>query len=429
MGITPPGLGAVIFPEIVAGTPGRAAIAFNGTSEFDTKGTGPTDNAPPNTRWDTYVSILTNALGKGGPVQVRTGKVSHRSVHTGDICTSGTTCAATLPEKDRSLLDLIDLGVDAKGRVGVVYTDNNNALALPADPAAPRKGPFVQFAKQVTGTSILSTTPLKGSLPLNTVNDGAGDATWLNRAEGKNLPSLDLRGASVRLEGSQLVARVKVASSAFATAQADRTTYNATLASIPPIDRFQYVVRFTTAADKVVKGNAGEVFHLSAEQGFSADGGLRYFGGKLDANDGVTNPTSQAVVAAGYHTDAAYKVSGTFTAGVLTLRAPAASLGLKKGSRLIDVAAFATAGPSEETDLFFTNTHRTVDATAPFDAVLGSAAVTTKPTVVPPRVAPPTPSGGGLPATGGLGAPLLGLVVVLGAVGAHRRRARALTAP
>ncbi|MCA1720377.1 MAG: hypothetical protein LC779_04465 [Actinobacteria bacterium] len=144
--ITPPNLGAVIFPEIVAGTPGRAAIAFNGTSDFNTGGTKKTDDAPPNARWNTYVSVLTNALGTNGPVEVRTGKVSHRIVHTGNICTSGTTCAATMPEKDRSLLDLIDIGLDADGAVGVVYTDNNFALAVPADPAAPRKGPFVQPA-------------------------------------------------------------------------------------------------------------------------------------------------------------------------------------------------------------------------------------------------------------------------------------------
>ncbi len=422
--MTPPGLGAVIFPEIVAGTPGRAAISFNGTTEYDTKGTGPTDNAPPNTRWDTYVSVLTNALGKGGPVQVRTGKVSHRPVHTGNICTSGTTCAATLPEKDRSLLDLIDLGVDSKGRVGVVYTDNNNSLALPADPAGPRKAPFVQFAKQVSGTSILSPTPLKGSVPMNTIDDGRGDATWLNKASAPNLASLDLTGASVALEGGDIVAKVKVADLALAKQTADKSTYDATLANVPPADRFQYVIRFSTAADKVVKGNGGEVFHLSAEQAFDADGPLRYFGGKLDANDGVTNPTSQAIVGAGYHTDTAYKVTGSRSGGVLTLRAPAAAFGLKKGSRLLDVAAFSMVGPSEATDLFFTSTSRTVDATAPFDAVLGSKAVSAKPIVSPPKVPPPPSAGGGLPATGGLGAPaaallLLGVAVVL--VRRHRR--------
>ena len=423
VGITPPALGAVIFPEVVAGTPGRVAIAFNGTSEFNTGGTKKTDDAPPNTRWNTYVSILTNALGQGGPVQVRTGQVSHRPIHTGNICTSGTTCAATMPEKDRSLLDLIDLGVDEKGQVGVVYTDNNNSLALPADPAGPRLSPFVHFAKQVSGTSILSATPLKGSVPMNSTGDASGDANFLNRAGTPNLSSLDLTGASVSLDGGNVVARIKVADLTAAKQQADKTAYDATLANVPPADRFQYVVRFATAAGKVVNGNAGEVYHLSAEQAFGSDGSMRYFGGKLDNNDKVKNPASPtAVIAAGYHTDAAYKVTGSRSGGVLTLRAPAAAFGLKKGSRLIDVAAFALVGPSEATDLFFTDTSRTVDATPPFDVVLGSNAVVAKPTVIPPKVPPRPTSGGGLPATGGLGAPFAALLLVGIAVAVRRRR-------
>ena len=81
------------------------------------------------------------------------------------------------------------------------------------------------------------------------------------------------------------------------------------------------------------------------------------------------------------------------------------------------------AGPSEARDLFFTNTNRTVDATPPFDALLGSAATTkvAKPTVIP-LYKTPTSSGSGLPATGGLGAPVLAALVIGLAVSVRRRR-------
>ncbi len=43
--ITPVGIGSAIFPEVVAGDPGKIAIAFDGTSDYS----GVTDGAPPNT--------------------------------------------------------------------------------------------------------------------------------------------------------------------------------------------------------------------------------------------------------------------------------------------------------------------------------------------------------------------------------------------
>ncbi|MCU1674395.1 MAG: hypothetical protein JWN77_2508 [Frankiales bacterium] len=421
--ITPPNLGAVIFPEIVAGTPGRAAIAFNGTSDFDTEGKKKTDDAPPNARWNTYVSVLTNALGQGGPVQVRTGKVSHRIVHTGNICTSGTTCAATMPEKDRSLLDLIDIGLDADGAVGVVYTDNNFALATPADPAAPRKGPFVQFAKQVGGTSISSTKPL--NLPVATgsaIADPSGDANFLNRAGTDQLTSLDLKGVSLSTEGTDLVARVPLVTAAAATMRKDFDTYNATLSNLPPAERLHYIVRFTTNDEKVVKGRAGDVFHLSMEQTFAGDGGRRFFGGRIDDNDAIGNPASPgALSGVAYNTDAGVPVKGRVEGSTIVLRTPLKSFGLAKGSRIIGLSAFAAAGPAESGQQFFTNIERTVDATAPLDLTL-AATGTRAPTANRPQ-APATPAGGSLPTTGGLGAPLAALLLLVVGLAVRRRRA------
>ncbi len=426
--ITPPDLGAVIFPEVIAGAPGRVAIAFDGTSDFSSGGTKKTDDAKPNSRWNTYVSVLTNALGTSGPVEVRTGKVSHRIIHTGNICTSGTTCAATMPEKDRSLLDLIDIGLDANGAVGVVYTDNNYALATPADPASPRKGPFVQFAKQVGGTSIASTTPL--NLPVavgSSLADPTGDANFLNRAGTAQLTSLDLKGVSLTLDGADLVARVPLVTASAATMQKDLATYNATLSNLPPAERLQYIVRFTTNNEKVVNGRAGDVFHLSMEQTFTGDTGRRFFGGRIDANDAIGNPASPgAVSGVAYNTDAGMAVKGTVQNNTLVLRAPAKAFGLSKGSQIIGLAAFAAAGPLEANQTFFTNIERTIDATAPLDLTLAAAGsvapqVPRPGAVAPGRGAAPA-AGGSLPATGGLGLPAGALLLVLGALLLLRRR-------
>jgi hypothetical protein len=424
--ITPPGVGATIFPEIVAGTPGRVAIAFDGTPDFDTGGSKPTDDAPPNTRWYTYVSVLTNALGQGGPVQVRTGRVSHRIIHTGNICTSGTTCAATVPEKDRSLLDLIDIGLDADGAVGVVYTDNNNAMSTPADPAGPRTSPFVQFAKQVGGRSAVAGKTLRTSVPTgSSIADAAGDATWPNRAGGKNLPSLDLKGVSVTMEGADVVARVPLATAGLAAMRADFAAYNATNSNIPPAARFQYIVRMTTNNPKVVKGLAGDVLHLSMEQTFSGEGVRRYFGGKVDANDAVSNPASPgARSGVVYAADAGVHVTGTVVGNTIVLRAPAASLGLQKGSVLYGVAAFATVGPLEADSGFFTNISRTVDATAPLDLTLLPTGVKQPATQSAGRAIPASPATSQLPRTGGLGAPLAAAVLMAAGLGLAARRRR-----
>jgi hypothetical protein len=424
--ITPPGIGATIFPEIVAGSPGRVAIAFDGTPDFDTEGRKPTDDAPPNARWYSYVSVLTNALGQGGPVQVRTGRVSHRIIHTGNICTSGTTCAATVPEKDRSLLDLIDIGLDADGAVGVVYTDNNNAMSTPADPAGPRTSPFVQFAKQVRGTSIVAGKTLQKSVPTgSSLTDPTGDATWLNRADGKNLPSLDLKGVSVTLQGANVVARIPLSTGSVADMRTDFAAYNATNANVPPAARFQYIVRMTTNNPKVSKGLAGDVLHLSMEQTFASDGARRFFGGKVDANDAVSNPASPGARAGVvYAADAAVKVTGRVVGNTIELTAPASSLGLKKGTQLYGVAAFATVGPLEADSGFFTNISRTVDATAPIDLALLPAGAK-QPAAAPRAPAvPAAPAGGSLPTTGGLGAPLAAAVLTAAGLGLAARRRR-----
>jgi uncharacterized repeat protein (TIGR01451 family) len=147
--------------------------------------------------------------------------------------------------------------------------------------------------------------------------------------------------------------------------QGNFNAYNANLCVPAPsclADRFQYVVRFMSA---------DEIFHLSAE--FTPGSPLRFFGGKLNANDRLVSAGSPtAVFGAGYHTD--FVATGTVSGKQLTIRAPLSSFGLVSGSSLYSVTGFTMAGPSEATELTIDRIMRTVDATPPFDATLADSA-------------------------------------------------------
>jgi hypothetical protein len=143
----------------------------------------------------------------------------------------------------------------------------------------------------------------------------------------------------------------------------DFAAYNGVVQTNPPADRLQYVARFSTADD---------VFHLSME--YNSDGTVRFFGGKLDGNDSLSNGTS--TLGATYHTDAGYPVVGTLDGGAITLRAPLAAFGLSVGSSVTGASAFAMAGPAEAIEQLIVDPMRTVDATPPFDGTLAPQTLT-----------------------------------------------------
>jgi hypothetical protein len=358
-----PSVSIALFPEVIGGDPGRIGITYDGTTDC----VGDPAACPPPTTWNTYGAVITNALQAGGPAVVSTGLVSHRVVHTGNICTSGTTCAATVPEKDRSLLDMTDLGVDKDGRIGVVFTDNHSTFAESGTPDEPRESPFVHFAKIVKGPSLTAAKPTV-SVSVSTTPERAdvsGDATWPNVAGAQNIPGLDSTNESLRLQNGFLVGRIRLKDARAAAMAAALTKFNAASAvagsTDPAAQRLQYVLRFSSGT---------EVYHMSAE--FTPGSPLRFFGGRLDANDRLINPTSGAVVGAGYHTDAGYHVNGSVLAkdNVIELKAPASDFGFAAGTRLTSVSAYTMAGPAENLEVTYTLIMRTVDADQPFDATL-----------------------------------------------------------
>jgi hypothetical protein len=347
-----PSVTSAVFPEVIAGDFGRIAITYVGSEDCVA---GQSDACAPETHWNTYAAVISDALAlvRGTPMSVATGLVSHRVVHRGSICTGGTTCSG-----DRSLLDMIDLGLDANGRVGVVFMDNNNRLAAPNVTDAAKAGPFTQFAKETTGPSLLATKPdTRTKTAPTSAKDVADDATWPNRAGAPNLPALDLTAATLALSRGNLVAKLTLKDGTTAGMGRDLAAYNATFATDNTAERLQYLLSFSTADD---------VFHLSME--YNANGTIRFFGGRLDANDGVQNGTA-TTVGMRYATDGLLFVTGSLSKGTITIQVPASAIGLAVGSTVTGVAAYATAAPAElnPTAGLVMNSARTVDATPPFD--------------------------------------------------------------
>jgi uncharacterized repeat protein (TIGR01451 family) len=348
-----PEVGSAVFAEVTAGDAGRIGITYVGTLDY----TGEPDDAPDAAAWNTYAVVVPDALTTHP--SINTGLVTHRVMHYGNICTSGTTCATT--GKDRSLLDMIDVSFDEAGRLGIITMDNNSDAFHAAPPGGEDESPFIHFTKQTSGISVLANRTINIAIPGQSRTDPSGDATWPNVAGAANLRSLDELGASLAIEGTDVVARITLADARPATMNRDLNAYNAVLcapATSCLADRFLYTLRFLGARD---------IFHLSAE--FTPGSPLRFFGGKLDANDKLIlagSPTT--VYGAGYHTD--FAAVGSVSGNVLTIRAPLTAFSLASGAAVTSATAFAMAGPSEATELAVDRLMRTVDATPPFDAVL-----------------------------------------------------------
>src|SRR5579859_6454675 len=352
--INPSSIHSTAFPEVVAGADGHIAVAYMGSTDC---AQGASDNCATSSHWNTYVDVISDAsqLWKGGTTSVTVGQVSHRVAHLGSVCTSGTTCTG-----DRSLLDMIALSYDQNGRVGVIYSDNNNALGNVSDTT--KNGAFIEFSKETAGPSLTGGT-VSVSIPTGGRSDPAGDATWPNVAGAPNLPSLDLLGASVSNTGTALTATVKLADATTAGMARDLAAYNASVGTGQPAARLQYIVRLETATD---------VYHLSMEY---ENGTVRFFGGKVDANDGVQNGTN-TIVGSRYVTDTGYPVTGTLGNGQIQMSIPLSVLGLNAGDKVLNVSAFATAAPDEAdpTASVVVDSARTIDATPPFDATLAQFA-------------------------------------------------------
>lgn len=184
------------FPWVIAGDPGRVAVAFYGTTH---KGDS-TNNAGP---WDVYVTQSTDFLSKRPHLQQV--KVSEHPSHTNPICLSGLGCTAGSAQ-DRNLGDFFQLDMDpTDGSVVVLWADTANQYGALAG------SPVNSFAKQVSGPSLLRNRTVRtGGFTdaRNEVVDAANDARLFG--EGVSNASMDLTKVSVRDAGANLVITAKL---------------------------------------------------------------------------------------------------------------------------------------------------------------------------------------------------------------------------
>jgi hypothetical protein len=111
------GVRTTVFPWVAAGgAPGRAAVAFYGTTADGDPNTGAFHAA-----WDVYVSQTLDGGRNFGQVKATT-----HPFHYDSICLNGLGCDLSTPAGDRSLADFFAIGYNpADGRLYVVFDRSN----------------------------------------------------------------------------------------------------------------------------------------------------------------------------------------------------------------------------------------------------------------------------------------------------------------
>lgn len=110
-GTVAPALTGATFPAMVAGSPGRAAVAFLGTRHQAKDGVVAIDDV--DATWDLYVSTTYDRGGTWTTTQVTTDPVQRGPIADGGV---GST-------SHRNLLDFMDAGLTREGRVVVAFAD------------------------------------------------------------------------------------------------------------------------------------------------------------------------------------------------------------------------------------------------------------------------------------------------------------------
>lgn len=324
-----------VFPWVIAGDPGRVAVAFYGTKkEGDSS-----SNAGP---WDVYVSQSTDFLAKKPHVQQA--KVSEHPSHTNPICFSGLGCTVGEAE-NRNLGDFFQLDMDpTDGSVLVIWADTANQYGALAGSAVN------SFAKQVGGPSLLAGKKVKARKftdARNAATDTKGDARLYG--EGVTNASMDLTKVSVKEAGENLVITAKVAGSDLVQMLDPTVGPSASL-----------VVSWWSGVNNADNGDLGRVSFV----GMQTQGAIPvFFGGQPTYLNGSSGTSRFAEFVPGAN---AAPVTGSFDGGVATWTISKAAAGLGGGfapKSLFSVTATTLQG-------FPVYTHNSamkqIDASPPF---------------------------------------------------------------
>jgi hypothetical protein len=162
------GIANSVFPEVVAGDAGRAAVAFLGTPD-----TGPVygTDTTLDVEWHLYVATTYD----GGQTWTTVDATPTDPVQRGAVCTQGTTCSS-----GRNLLDFNDITIDDEGRVLVAWADG---CVGSCSGGGPQSGTaLARISGQVGGKRLLSAfdnqPPAKVGVRATAIDD-AVVITWL----------------------------------------------------------------------------------------------------------------------------------------------------------------------------------------------------------------------------------------------------------
>lgn len=364
-----PGVNVSIFPDVVAGDPGRIAVHYYGTQAQATtpdtvmKGAG---------GWYPYVAMSMNALCQWDATSpcdaptVDQSRIAHQINQDDNICTSGTACAATMG--NRNLLDYFDISLDKAGHLGFVWSDTTNQTSLP----------YVKVARQATGPSLYADGPT-ASLPTRTdvgssVTSAGGDAKYPIAGNmvttAKNQPGQDLLGTAVRLKDA---ATMEITMD-LADASKLGTFFGGGTGKdqLTPLQQAKYVARWD------YKGNS----YYAGANVAAGNNTPAFFSGVVNPNNGIlaagggTTPYGEK-----YSADKA--ATGKVVGNQLVVDVPTKDVGTPAaGAELISFGSYSMLGGNDSETLLNT-LPVTVDSTPTFDTPLQAGGADLPGPVVP----------------------------------------------
>jgi hypothetical protein len=425
------GIETTVMPWVAAGgAPGRVAVA-----DYGTPSVGSPDDGDFKATWHVYVNQTLDAFA--ADPQIDQAQATTHPNHYDSICLAGLNC--TINGADRSLVDYFTMNYDpVSERLLVVY---NQASKKPDDAvgniAAPvsliqRAGPS-NGGKTLTGPPVVRTSTADkpgDALGRWTVRDGVLGSPTTQLPGGDNVPALDLLDVKV---GPQVDPETgePVADGGFTvTMSYDDLTPGALQSALTGLQATSLVYLFRFF-DGYQPGGVAAFYE-------PVTGGWRF--GYNDYTTTVRNPQGNLQT---YKGDVTVPGAVDEEAGTITLSVPRDQIEAlvgpqgpgqrpeqvpaEVGSRIYDGSAwtFSYQLPTSRVEQTFLTQ---ADNSAAFDFLLQAAGSAPGTVVPPPAEAPDTAqpgSGGGggrLPATGGLGLPLLAVALVTGAAAVLRRR-------
>jgi hypothetical protein len=204
-----------IMPWATAGSDGRLAIVWYGTD--DAVHNPSSDDV--HQAWNVYLAVVTNADTSAPSVQQM--QVTRHPMHYGSICLSGLGCIAQTPPGNRNLADFFEVTTDPRdGAIVITYDDTSNnlkqhdpaGLVTPPEQVAHTGAPLVMSVRQNGGVGLFGTSVSGPPATGTSVTDGSGDASFDPIYSSTNVPQLDLRSATAKVQGGTLVLSLNVGS-------------------------------------------------------------------------------------------------------------------------------------------------------------------------------------------------------------------------